>query len=442
MVFEPDLVAIGNGGVSDEVAGPTVAVGVIGSGAGQVVDTFASGSTSVLLGPTSAWVLQRDTTSWVSNLGGPPTTPFTHVTRIDSASLQSTGALRFADPVQNAALLNDDILFDAVTSSSSDVARSVYLRAYDLGAPAAPTSLVSTQGFAAAACFGSGGAVLAYEPASAVGTLSVGAAALHGASWALPEMSVPGYRLDPTAIACSDDATLALLSVIGSANGSSHVLLVDVAAQSIVVDAPGLQGPLALRGDGGAGLALDSATQGLVYLDASSQVAVELPGQVALQQPWQTGSLTLWAVGEEASTLVVVDLSDGSAGAPFMAGSAPIVATWSAGPGFVVAQEADNGPGDVPLTQLDVLLKGQVTSLPLGTVLNGPSLAAVAGNTLFTLTSPVVNDNVDEGSDAAPPTMTTASVQVYDLVSGALTRTVPMPICDAADAEAMKGCSL
>jgi hypothetical protein len=435
MVFEADLVAIGNGGVSTQVAGPSVAVGVIGAGAGEVLDTFEAGSTDVLLGPTSAWVLQRSTTAWTSTLGDPPTTPFTHVTRVDRTSLKETGSLTFSEPLVNPAVLSDSVILDAVPSTSSDVARAVFLRAYDLDGAAAPTSLVSDQGFAAAACFASGGAVLAYEPTRAVGTISVVAAQPDSSGWTLPRMSIPHYRLDPTAIGCSDDAGRALLSVIATADGQSHVLLVDIIKMAVVVDAVGLQGPLALRGDGAAGLALETSNQGLVFFDASTQIPVAVPGVVALQQPWQAGDLTLWTFGEEEDTVAVVHLADGSIDPTFDAGVAPLVSAWPAGPGFVVGQEDDNGPGDLPLTRLSVLRSGQVESLPLGSVLNAPSLAAIAGSTLYTLTSPTTSG----GADAAAPA--TASLQVYDLDTGSLTSTLPLPVCNTATAEAMKGCS-
>jgi hypothetical protein len=435
MVFEADLVAIGNGGVSTQVAGSSVAVGVIGAGAGQVLDTFEVGSTNVLLGPTSAWVLQRDTTAWTSPLGDPPTTPFTHVTRVDRTSLRKTGALTFSEPLVNPSLLSDSVVLDAIPSTSSDVAREVFLRAYDLDGAAAPTSLVSDQGFAAAACFASGGAVVAYEPASAVGAISVVAAQPNSSGWSLPRMSIPHYRLDPTAIGCSSDAGHALLSVIATTDGQSHVLLVDIVKMAVVVDAVGLQGPLALRGDGAAGLALQTSNQGLVFFDASQQTPVAVPGAVAPQQPWQAGDLTLWTFGDEGDTVAVVHLADGSIDPAFDAGTAPLVSAWPAGPGFVVGQEEDNGPGDLPLTKLSVLRAGHVDNLLLGSVLNGPSLAAIAGSILYTITSPVANT---EGDAAAP---TSASLQVYDLVTGTLTRSLPFPVCNTATAEAMKGCS-
>ncbi|MGH7328708.1 MAG: hypothetical protein ACREJX_10195, partial [Polyangiaceae bacterium] len=202
---------------------------VASSGAKNAIDTLRTGVSRVVLGPTAAFVVQSDTTSWPAQTLSvdPPPVTYAHVTRIDRATLAVTGSRDLSPPLSAPVAFDDHDLIDVPASGPSNEARDIFVRVFDVDTVDAPASIFDDQGYGAASCVGKTGVAIAYEPQGAPGSTNIVSAELVNGAWTFATMSIPGARLDPTAIACTADATRVLVSLVDSKTSASRVELDD-----------------------------------------------------------------------------------------------------------------------------------------------------------------------------------------------------------------------
>lgn len=368
-------------GYTIRLTGPTVVV------AGDTVTPLVVGRAKLVHSATRAWVLQQAGDQWDTEVPAfdPLPVPYVHAAIVDRATF-AVGAQAMLDPPIDTPLVIGDELFDVPASGASDVERDLVVRRRADDGSA--TVLHAGHGFGSSVCT----SAFVYQAAPDTVRIVALPAATTG--------DLAGIHL--VDIACAGDRIA--IEAVGVDDHAPRVVLYDLATQQATATLPDLTGPLALRSDGAAVIAI-RPDRTIVLATAHDEASLGLVATTLPATPVVVGDQALI---EGKDDVHVIDLAVGGVG--------PGLGTldtlpWAAANGFVRLR--DTYP---MLTSLAIATAAGTTELPLPDERSLASLLITAGERLYVVAS--------AAEDASPV------VIAYD--THAILASEPLPLCDAA----------